>query len=172
MCGGKTLSDTLANCYDRAGTNLGSSLNYTATKNMDSWGMLSEQADINPLFAEWTKVWVPYCDGSLHQGTRNRSISYKDKFLYFRGVNNTLETLRYLNESFGFFSADRIVVTGVSAGATATFIWSNYIYDQSVKKNVVSIPDSGIFINEFVNPFTSQKEMIENSVAIKKIINT
>lgn len=172
MCSGMSLSDTLASCYDRAGTNLGSSLKYPSSKNMDKWGILSELADTNPLFSEWTKVWVPYCDGGLHQGTRNRPISYKDKFLYFRGTNNTLETLRYLNETIQFFSADSIVVTGVSAGATATFIWSNHIYDQSVKKNVVSMPDSGVFINEFVNPFTGKQEMIENSQALKKLINT
>jgi hypothetical protein len=172
MCGGKSLSDTLANCYERAGTDWGSSLNYPPTKNLDKWGILSEQPDVNPIFANWTKAWVPYCDGSLHQGTRNHSISYKDKFLYFRGVNNTLETLRYLNETVQFFAADTIVVTGVSAGASATFLWSNYIYDQSLNKNVLSIPDSGVFINEFVNPFSGKKEMIENSQAMKKLINT
>lgn len=172
MCSGKSLSDTLADCYERAGTDWGSSAKYPSTKNLDKWGILSELPDVNPLFANWTKVWVPYCDGSLHQGTRNRSISYKDKFLFFRGANNTLETLRYLNDSVQFFSADTIVVTGVSAGATATFIWSNYIFDQSLKKNVLSIPDSGVFINEFVNPFTGKKEMIENSLPLKKIVNT
>jgi len=172
MCGGASLSDTLEDCYQRAGTDYGSSLKYPPTKNLDKWGVLSELEETNPLFFNWTKVWVPYCDGGLHQGTRNREISYKDKSLYFRGTNNTLETLRYLNESVKFFSAETIVVTGVSAGGAATFLWSNYIYEQSLRKNVISIPDSGVFINEFVNPFTGRKEMIESSLAIKKLINT
>jgi hypothetical protein len=90
MCSGKSLSDTLEDCYKRAGTAFGSSSNYSETRNLDNKGILSEQADVNPLFFDWTKVFIPYCDGGLHQGTRNHSISYKDKFLFFRGANNTL----------------------------------------------------------------------------------
>lgn len=63
-------------------------------------------------------------------------------------------------------------MTGVSAGGEATFSWSNYVYDNSVNKNVVSIPDSGIFVNQFVDPFTGKTPMIDNGTALRKLVNT
>lgn len=90
LCGGSSLSETLEDCYQRAGTKLGSSSTYEKIMNLDEYGILSDQPDTNSLFFNWTKVFIPYCDGSLHQGTRNRSISYKDRNLFFRGTNNTL----------------------------------------------------------------------------------
>jgi hypothetical protein len=29
-------------------------------------------------FASWTKVFIQYCDGALHQGVNEGSIKYKD----------------------------------------------------------------------------------------------
>ena len=43
--------------------------------------------------------------------------------------------------------AKKIVVSGGSAGGLATFLWTNYIKDNSVAE-VYSIPDSGIFLNQ------------------------
>lgn len=36
----------------------------------------------------------------------------------------------------------------------------------------MSIPDSGIFINQFVNPFTNKTPMIDNGAAMRKLVNT
>lgn len=167
------MADTLDSCYKRSSTNLGSSLKYPATRNYDKRGILSTVQSVNPGFYNWTKVYVPYCDGSLHQGSRNSTVSYKGKELYFRGSNNTLETLRHLNETIGFFSlGKKLLVTGVSAGGIATYIWSNYIYENSLSKDVVSVPDSGIFVNQFVNPFSGKAQMVDSGLALRKIVNT
>ena len=70
---------------------------------------------------------VIYCDGSEHTGTKFDPISYKDKKLYFRGHNNTLETFNFLDKEFDFYNGEAIVITGVSAGGLATFLYSNYL---------------------------------------------
>lgn len=45
-----------------------------------------------------------------------------------------------------FSSATDIIVSGGSAGGLAAFLWTNYIADRS-KGKVLSIPDSGIFLD-------------------------
>jgi dienelactone hydrolase len=49
--------------------------------------------------------------------------------MYFRGTNNTLATLKYLNDVYQLFNGSNIVVTGVSAGGLATLYWANHIQE-------------------------------------------
>jgi hypothetical protein len=69
-----TLDETLADCYERSKTLLGSSNYWPNTLSMD--GYLSTNSTVND-FAGWTKIIFGYCDGSLHQGYRKTPISYK-----------------------------------------------------------------------------------------------
>ena len=66
---------------------MGSSLGYPEHA---SYGGILSSDDDNNSFKNWTKVFLKYCDGSGHQGSRNEPISYKGKKLYFRGSNITL----------------------------------------------------------------------------------
>ena len=45
------------------------------------------------------------------------------------------------------------MITGVSAGGMATYLYSNYLYENTKKAKVYAIPDSGLFIAEFYSPF-------------------
>lgn len=46
-----------------------------------------------------------------------------------------------------FKNADQVIVTGSSAGGIATYLWTNYARTLvSNTSNVISIPDSGIFL--------------------------
>lgn len=155
LCTGANLSSTLDSCYKRSQSDLGSSNKYPASRDLSNYGVLSGNSAANPVFFDWTRVFVPYCDGSEHMGTRQIPISYKGLDLYFRGTNNTIAHLNYLNATFGLFSSDQIVVTGISAGGMATYYWANYVYDNSINKQVVAIPDSGLFLVEYVNSFGS-----------------
>jgi hypothetical protein len=42
---------------------------------------------------------------------------------------------------------DNIVLSGSSAGGTATYLWLNWLRDNAKAKNVWGIIDSGIFLN-------------------------
>ena len=120
----------LDNCYKRSFTDLGSSSKYPKKQNFDTISYLSSNPDENP-FYNWNRAFVPYCDGSLHQGSRLLPISYKDRNLYFRGSNNTIAHFDFLNNNFNLFKASQIIITGSSAGGLASFIWSNYVYERA-----------------------------------------
>ena len=113
---------------------------------MDPQGYLS--VDPSNKFANWTKVIFGYCDGSLHQGTRWNPISYKGTNLYFRGAVNTRANLKWIQQHYDLHNAQQVVVTGTSAGGIATYLWSNHVRLMLARpENVLSIPDSGVFLN-------------------------
>jgi hypothetical protein len=104
----------------------GSSSQFPEYLPFDNRTLISSDSS-NP-FKEWTRVYVPYCDGSIHQGSKQEPIEYNGKKLYFRGSDNTLALFKVLGEKFNFFSADNIILTGTSAGGMACLMWSNYVY--------------------------------------------
>jgi hypothetical protein len=95
---------------------------------LDNLGLLSTDPKRNPVFHDWTKIFLIYCDGSEYTGNKTDPISYKDAKLYFRGHSNVLEFFRYMDEQFDFYNGKRIVLTGVSAGGMGTYFYSNYLY--------------------------------------------
>ena len=60
-----------------------------------------------------------------------------------------METFNYLDRQFNFYNGDAIVITGVSAGGIATYLYSNYLVENTKKAKVYALPDSGLFITEF-----------------------
>jgi hypothetical protein len=100
-------------------------------------------------FSNWTKFIFAYCDGSFHQGNRDAPIPYKNTKLYMRGANITRAHLKYIQEKYNFNAASQVIVTGVSAGAMAAYMWTNHIQSLFTDPKVVStIIDSGVFIND------------------------
>lgn len=157
LCRGDGLNNMLDYCLQRSTTHLGSSKGYTEKSSFNNYVFLNPDPKVNPTFHNWTRVFVPYCDGSLHQGFKSSPVEYKGSKLYFRGENNTRAHFDYLSKNLKLFSAKKIVVSGTSAGALATYSWGNYVYNQAVNKNsVYLIPDSGIFLSDFVNPWNNK----------------
>lgn len=110
-------------------------------------GYLSLDPSINA-FAGWTKFFLPYCDGSLHQGFASDPIKYKDTNLYFRGGAITRGHLNWIDSKYNLKGADKIVLTGMSAGGIAVNIWNNYVKTFVGDQNkVYTISDSGVFLN-------------------------
>lgn len=111
------------------------------------------------LYSNWTKVFINYCDGSLHQGDNSSPVQYKDTHLYFRGSRIVRSHFKYLIDRYQMDQASKIIITGGSAGAVASYLWGNYLI--SLMKNpsaVYNIPDSGIFVN--TNTFQSNVPLI------------
>ena len=146
-CGGTTLANTVESCYSRSDGALGSSKSYSSTMDVTNFGILSGDAEHNPGFWDWTRVYLKYCDGSGHQGTRSSPLNYKGRDLYFRGQNITIGQLASLDSTHKIFTeATDIIVSGGSAGGLAAFLWTNYVADKA-KGKVLSVPDSGIFLD-------------------------
>ncbi len=68
--------------------------------------------------------------------------------LYFRGADNTRAHFKWFQIHYNLSDAERVLLTGASAGAIATIYWSNYM--RSLLKNpegLSVIADSGLFAN-------------------------
>lgn len=146
-CGDSDLPATLENCYQRSKSNLGSSTNYPDSYSWDN-GIFSE--DPNNYFSNWTRVYLSYCDGAGHQGTRSDPILYKGAELFFRGQNITIAQFESINKQFGIFTGkvNSLVVSGESAGGLAVLHWSNYIQSKvKAPTKLLLIPDSPIFLD-------------------------
>lgn len=123
-------------------------------------------------FAEWTKVVAGYCDGSLHQGYRENPINYKNVQLYFRGAANSRALFTWLEKNQDLANADKLVVSGGSAGGIASYIWSNYAASIVTGTNkVMIIPDSGVFLkfNTFDTDTKYLETILQNNFALANL---
>jgi hypothetical protein len=146
-CGAGDLATTLESCYQRSRTDLGSSKAYPKSYNLAGWGLLAGEANVNHLYYDWTRIYIKYCTGTGHQGTKSASVSYKGTELWFRGHNVTIAILDSLQKSYGIFNeGTEILVSGCSAGGLAAYTWANYIYSRA-KGRVITAPDSGLFLD-------------------------
>lgn len=169
LCRGDGLADMIEYCYKRSFTNLGSSLNYPESRSFDDWAFLTPDERYNP-FHTWNRVFIPYCDGTLHTGSRLDAVKYKDRSLFFRGSNNTIAHLQELDQRFRLFAATNITVTGTSAGGVAAFIWSNYFYERaSNPEGLLILPDSGTMILDFPNLYNN-KTLIDYTIETYKLV--
>lgn len=145
ICSGLTIDSAIEDCYKRSKTILGSSDPWP--EKLDGEGYLSPDPAKNK-FASWTKIVFGYCDGSLHQGNRENPIPYKDTELYFKGAAITRSHFKWIQNHYDLKGADKVVMTGTSAGGVATYIWTNYMMSLvSEPRNVLSIPDSSVLVN-------------------------
>ncbi|MEM1187900.1 MAG: pectin acetylesterase-family hydrolase [Pseudomonadota bacterium] len=130
-------------------------------------GVLSSSNGDNP-FKKYTQVFVPYCTGDIHFGTKDTTYTLPlgpgvtvPWTIRHRGVDNFLATIHMLNTSVrknentlvaNFDKARRIMVTGVSAGgygATAVFPYIAEDARPKAKLNLVSDSAVGVQTNEF-----------------------
>jgi hypothetical protein len=92
-----------------------------------------------------------YCDGAFHQGNNKSPINYKDRQLYFRGAVNTRSHIKWANSKYNLAQAERIVVSGSSAGGIATYLWVDYFRTLVPNPKVVyGVADSGVFYDPLV----------------------
>lgn len=118
-----------------------------------------------------------YCDGAFHQGNNKSPIQYKDAQLYFRGAINTRSHIKWAGNKYKLAQADRIIVSGSSAGGIATYLWVDY-FRTLVKdpKVVFGVADSGIFYDPLINKEISleenEKRLNELFVNVEKSLST
>lgn len=133
---------TIADCRKRSLRSLGSSRGWRQQKGRLT-GMLSADAGQNPVFHNWTLVYVPYCDGTSWLG--NAQVDG----LFFKGKAVLDAVLTEVEELFGPNGADRVVVSGGSAGASAVYFHVDAIAERFASKarEVLALPDAAFFLN-------------------------
>ena len=75
-----------------------------------------------------------------------------------------------MEDKYDFYNGEKIVLTGVSAGGIAAFMWSNYLMERTIKAKVYSIPDSGFFLTDYYSPIWKAKILREQAQVIMNII--
>lgn len=148
--------DTLESCYYRSMNVLGSSNTWGSNGSIvdvkQRLGYFSSNQNENPLFWNWNRIMINYCDGSNHQGYVEEPYIFNGVQLWFRGYNNTMSTLEYMRDNYDLFNATEIIISGGSAGGQATYIWSSYLQDyfpDNIK--FMAIPDAGLFLDVYNN---------------------
>ncbi|KRX09499.1 hypothetical protein PPERSA_12242 [Pseudocohnilembus persalinus] len=151
-CFGETHNDVLTNCYNRGQyLNTGSSERLRQQVNFE--GIFSSDYTENPEFYDYTVIHVNYCDGAGHQGYVKDAIQVPnlDQQIWFRGENNTKTILKYAKEVLNMDKADKVVVSGSSAGGLAGYTWIDFIANDLKKRNpkinVVGIFGGGVFLD-------------------------
>ena len=134
-------------CYQRSSTALGSSA--CLRRHLRLEGLLSNKVKYNPEFYNWTKVFVPYCDGASFTGNREKPLKVKNKLLYFRG-RRILEALSDDLLRRGIDKASEIILSGRSAGALTAIIHTDYIRTRFRRAENASfriLADAGFFVD-------------------------
>jgi O-palmitoleoyl-L-serine hydrolase len=150
-CMGTDLASTLESCYQRSKGEFGSSSKWPDTYDGTDGGLLAVDS-AKSMFANWTKIVIMYCDGAFHQGNNKSPIKYKDTQLYFRGAVNTRSHIKWADSRYKLADAERIVVSGSSAGGIASYLWVDYFRTLVPNPRVVyGVVDSGIFYDPLVN---------------------
>lgn len=168
--------DVIKSCVSRSETMLGTSNLFLNKLSFFPFltryfKILSSSEEKNPEFHNWNKIVLRYCDGVGFIGNTDKPVNItnydgkgKNKILYFRGMQNVLETLNFLRKNdklnTNFYHAKELVLSGSSAGGQAVLTYSNFIkkhFEHIGNYNVklYAIADSGVFLNHY--NFESQK---------------
>jgi hypothetical protein len=113
----------------------------------------------NPV-RDWNMVYVPYCTGDTHAGTRaNVTVPGLAQPQQFVGYRNMTRFLSRIIPTFR--DAGKVLLTGTSAGGVGAAASFNQAQDGFGKVPVILLDDSGpIFSDEFIAPCL-QKQMRE-----------
>jgi Pectinacetylesterase len=96
----------------------------------------------NPV-QNWNMIYVPYCTGDIHAGSReNVTVPGVDKPQNFTGFTN----LGLFLKSFGpsFMSAEKVLLTGSSAGGFGSLLNYDRFATYFTGSTVLAISDSGL----------------------------
>ncbi|XP_031252579.1 pectin acetylesterase 5-like, partial [Pistacia vera] len=137
--------NSVASCLSRKTTPLGSS-NFMEQQ-VRFAGILSSDTSQNPVFFNWNKVKIRYCDGASFAGHPDSELKNGTE-LFFRGQ---LIWEAFMDEllSLGMSNAKQALLSGCSAGGLATFIHCDEFRDRLPKHVTVKcLADAGFFLDE------------------------
>ena len=138
----------LKDCYDKRNSQLGSNKFKFIFKYFNKFAsrFFTSSKYYNPIFYNWNKVFIKYCDGTFHIGNIKEPIQFNNTQLFIRGEENVKSVFNYLIKNNNFSNAKDVVGVGSSAGGIAVVFYSKYIRSLiSDKTNYKIISDSGYF---------------------------
>ena len=149
-------TDVLESCLFRLTTQYGTSNstywgdNGTNSTAPAAYGWFSSMKEYNPYFWNYNKMELISCDGSNFQGSLDEPLVYNGTKMWFRGFNNVMATLEYLDENYGLLRASEVIIGGGSSGGAAAVIWSSYLQDYFSKSTkLIGLSDAGLFVDTY-----------------------
>ena len=138
----------LKSCFIRKDTALGSNKFDILYRYFNKFAarFFASSKYFNPIFYNWNKVFIKYCDGTLHMGNNLNPITFNNTKIYSRGEENVKSVFNYLIKNYNFSNSKNVLAVGSSAGGLAVVFYSKYIRSLlSDKTNYKVISDSGYF---------------------------
>jgi hypothetical protein len=151
-------------CEQRSKSLIGSSKNW-AKDYTPKEEILQQDTNVNPDFANFNHIYVPYCSGDVWTGkhisaTNPFNVSNSDWTGYFQGhliIDKILEMISQQQQVVTDF-----ILTGCSAGGLGTFINCDHVSDYFPAAKTACHPESGYF----GVPFKSYEEYTNNAVVV------
>jgi hypothetical protein len=140
---------SLDSCAARATTTLGSSAKWAQNYSQND-NLLSADPAVNPVFYDAHKIYIPYCTGDVHGGTRSAPLNASWPF-FFSGHGNVVTIIHELATAHFSSGGDaatpaHLLVTGSSAGGLGTLLNADYIADVlGASAIVTAAPQAGWF---------------------------
>ena len=98
-------------------------------------------------FAEWGLLYVRYCDGGSFTGLRSSPAVINGTAVYYRGRAILDAVLADAAERHGLGAARRVVLTGGSAGGTATVANCDHVASVVAPARARCVADAGFFLD-------------------------
>jgi hypothetical protein len=155
-----------AGCYSRWLEDPGL---FTALDNVPwTYGIMSDDPAISP-FANWTKVFLPYCTQDLHMGNGATS-DYSLITVHRYGAINARTALRYVRDLIWReldaqggegFRPDRIraAFAGFSAGGWGALYNYHWVLDDLQWPHTAAFPDSALALNNLYDGFWNLRNL-------------
>ncbi|KAJ9466998.1 Pectin acetylesterase 9 [Diplonema papillatum] len=112
-------------CWERAQTFRGDSATWAPATSEN--GIMSQNCTINPAFCEYNIVYMQYCDGNSFVSNLDQPLVYNTTQLHFRGKRLIDAMLASLAAKYDLAGAEKVLLTGVSAGGLATYLNADYV---------------------------------------------
>lgn len=100
-------------------------------------------------FAEWTTIWMIYCDGTSWTSDRAEPLQVGSETIYFRGRRILDAILADAEQRLGLLTkSDAVIVGGTSAGGLATYLHASYLRQRiRPEASLRFMPDAGFFMD-------------------------
>lgn len=128
----------------------------------------------NKQFFNWHRFIIPYCDGTGNQGYKTENINADGTKLFFKGFENTLESLKYIFKHVDLKTLDSVVVFGCSSGGWAAFQWmhliENYLEKKKSPATLMGVFAGGYFI-DYKNKVTKDNDFLQKFINMYDFVN-
>jgi hypothetical protein len=126
------------------------------TSILDTKTLFSRTATSNPL-KDWNYVYIPYCTGDLHFGDNDTMVG--GQMRTFHGYNNVELYLQRVVATYP--DAQRVIVTGVSAGGFGAALNYAHVSEKFPNVQVMLLDDSGPPFEAPAAPACLQKKFMD-----------